>query len=372
MRKIFIPLLASLFFVACSNKNSNTFKDEIVGDSYDYYNHKLSVPNNLKDKLYKWVDSNSNLESEINDDDLFKLKGSPSNGYFNISAENYPRYFKTFKYPVEIKKIKFVPADMTYIQDLNNLNKDQKSKESFLVNAIITTPLKKAIDSFSDIKLYDPVTIVYIDNVHEMEKIINLSNYNKNSNEYIIDNPLGENLKTIDAEIVVTSLKAFHEEKSKELIYRKGDVSFYIKDLEIENDIVRYNLKNIANNEDLIRTIAKKDPIFFRILQNEKYSYNLDDKSILRLPVDSDINYSINHIDEILNTGEYLTVNNVWKAINVNSYFPNISINRNNQQKSSFLYQEEKRPKIENNSKKPNFSNREFRNNNFIDLDGGI
>ena len=326
----------------------------------------------LKDKLYKWVDSNSNLESEINDDDLFKLKGSPSNGYFNISAENYPRYFKTFKYPVEIKKIKFVPADMTYIQDLNNLNKDQKSKESFLVNAIITTPLKKAIDSFSDIKLYDPVTIVYIDNVHEMEKIINLSNYNKNSNEYIIDNPLGENLKTIDAEIVVTSLKAFHEEKSKELIYRKGDVSFYIKDLEIENDIVRYNLKNIANNEDLIRTIAKKDPIFFRILQNEKYSYNLDDKSILRLPVDSDINYSINHIDEILNTGEYLTVNNVWKAINVNSYFPNISINRNNQQKSSFLYQEEKRPKIENNSKKPNFSNREFRNNNFIDLDGGI
>lgn len=205
-----------------------------------------------------------------------------------------------------------------------------------------------------------------------MEKIINLSNYNKNSNEYIIDNPLGENLKTIDAEIVVTSLKAFHEEKSKELIYRKGDVSFYIKDLEIENDIVRYNLKNIANNEDLIRTIAKKDPIFFRILQNEKYSYNLDDKSILRLPVDSDINYSINHIDEILNTGEYLTVNNVWKAINVNSYFPNISINRNNQQKSSFLYQEEKRPKIENNSKKPNFSNREFRNNNFIDLDGGI
>lgn len=376
MKKIIISLIVMIMFIGCSDKNANlskTIESEIVGSKYNYYGYDLFVSEDLKAKLYTWTNTDFDINS-VNDNKLFhKIPGKIKDEKFIISEKNRPIHFKKFNNLVEVKKIKFKPNDSFFLANLNSI-KDSKGVEEKLVNSILD-PL---INSFKDIKDYEPIEIGYSDDKNDHYKVINLSKHQKNENgEYIIDNPFNIIKNVQEAQLVISSLKLSQKNKSKEAYYSKSEVLFYIKDLSVENDIVRQNLKNMSNNEELVKIIAKNNPDFFRTLQNERSNYTLDEKSILRLPTDADINYALNNLTEIINSSEYLSVNNSFKKINISSAFPNAQRSNNLSVDNNFEYKSTKRDTIKNDNKTLNLSNEDFKENkkkkvDFVDLDNGI
>lgn len=376
MKKGIITFIVMIIFIGCSDKNTNlskTIENEIVGSKYNYYGYDLFVSEDLKAKLYTWTNTDFDINS-VNDNKLFhKIPGKIKDEKFIISEKNRPIHFKKFNNLVEVKKIKFKPNDSFFLANLNSI-KDSKGVEEKLVNSILD-PL---INSFKDIKDYEPIEIGYSDDKNDHYKVINLSKHQKNENgEYIIDNPFKTIKNVQEAQLVISSLKLPHKNKSKEAYYSKSEVLFYIKDLSVENDIVRQNLKNMSNNEELVKIIAKNNPDFFRTLQNERSNYTLDEKSILRLPTDADINYALNNLTEIINSSEYLSVNNSFKKINISSVFPNVQKSNNLSVDNNFEYKSTKRDTIKNDNKTLNLSNEDFKENkkkkvDFVDLDNGI
>lgn len=308
-----------------------------------------------------------------NDGDLFrKVDGKAKEEKFTINEKNRPKHFKDFINPVEIKKIKYKPSDSLLLDNLN-YTKDAKGIEENAVN-IVFGPL---FDAFRTIGIGEPVELYYGDDKNGSYKIFDLNEYSKNENkEYIIDYPFKNTKNIKSAEILVTGLKSPYNDKSREAFYSKSEVSFYIKDSDIENDIIRHNLKNLSNNEDLIKIVGKNNPTLFRTLQNEKNNYKLDPKSILRLPNDVDIDYAIDNVEEIINLGEYITANKSHKEINISSIFPDIQSGTSITTNDNFRYKPDvEKAKIEKSLKGIDFSDKNFekeKKKEFVDLDKGI
>lgn len=123
------------------------------------------------------------------------------------------------------------------------------------------------------------------------------------------------------------------------------------------------NRNDESENEDLVRFIAINNPTLFRELQLEKHKYKLSSMSILKLPNDINIDYSLNNFSQILTTGKYLDFNNKVKKFNVKDIYSEIDINYNNATKKI---------NISNDTKKINLKNQKNTNSTFIDFDKGI
>lgn len=375
MKKIIFVFMVSILFFGCSNSNnsiniSNTDSD-ISGNTYNYYGYNLKLSEDMKSKLYTWVSGESNLKSF---EELYTVEGKVNNERFVISDKTTPVYFKNFDKKAEVLKIKFKPIDSTS-KFFKNGAKDGKTFESTLLGGGLST----VFNTFKERKFGEAITLAYYeDNKNGLK--IDLLKYSKNDNgEYIIDNPFKSN-KIQKLELEVLELITTHKDKSKHYFYNSDEVSYYIKDFGIENDIVRENLINIPNNEELIRIVAKNDSSFFRTLQHERTKYNLDSKSILLLPDDVNIEYALNNLNEIINTSEYLATNNTFKKINdITTIFSDVKNTKSiTDTESNYKYKPTiDRNKIENKSKQVDISNKNFKENNirkseFVDLDNGI
>lgn len=97
------------------------------------------------------------------------------------------------------------------------------------------------------------------------------------------------------------------------------------------------NRNDESENEDLVRFIAINNPTLFRELQLEKHKYKLSSMSILKLPNDINIDYSLNNFSQILTTGKYLDFNNKVKKFNVKDIYSEIDINYNNANKNQYI-----------------------------------
>lgn len=348
----------SILLVSCSsnknNLNSTAFYDN-VPEVYEYSGYKLNLPIELKNKLYTWTTPIKNYTPEN-----FLIEGRDEKGTFEITRD-FPTYTVNFNNNVEVLKIKF--KTFSDIEKINSIDKAITNG----IPSLIAAPFQVLSKVTTGNSIYQPshVAISY-DNQHWNTFTLDKNLYQKDNDAYVIENPFNKiKLKNVSFKVLALH-GAGKDSIRRKIIYHPDELTYFVKNLEIEKEVIKYNLINRDNeseNEDLIRFIAVNEPMFFRELQFNKNRYKLDSMSFLKLPNDININYCLNNFSQILTTGKYLDSNNKVKKFNVKDIYSEIDMNYNNATKKI---------NISNDTKKINLKNQKNTNSTFIDFDKGI
>lgn len=356
--KILGITIISLFLLSCSSKK-NSLNYSIIDDDaeevYEYNGYKLNLPIELKNKLYTWTTPIKNYTPEN-----FLIEGRDEKGTFEIT-KNPPTYTVNFANEVEVLKIKF--KTFSDIEKINSIDKAIANG----IPSLITAPFQALSKVTTGNSIYQPsqVAISYDEQLWD-KFILDKNLYQKNDDAYIIENPF-DKIKLKNVTFIILALYGSGKDSiRREIVYHPDELTYFVKNLEIEKEIIKYNLLNRENeseNEDLIRFIAIKEPIFFRELQFNKNKYKLSSLSFLKLPSDININYCLNNFSQILTTGKYLDSNSKFKKFNVNDVYSQKDMNYNNATQ---------RINISNDTKKMNLKNQENTDSKFIDFDKGI
>lgn len=334
-------LLIGFLFVGCQpqTKLSESSKLSSNGsNTFDYNGFILDFPISLQNDMYYWTKGNLNFTPKD-----FEISGRDRKGVFTIDKKIYPIFHVKFEEEVEILKVKF-----------KILPFKEKAKEIYENN-----PVYLAIDSFRDFitfNINEPSNIEIYNSQNKGQAItLNRKIYDSRENAYIIKEPFND--KTKDVVLIITKLHGFQESGKREVIYLPDELSFLVKNNNIANKIIKYNLKNskdLNRNEELIRFIALHDVKLFRELQKEKNEYQLDEISFLKLPLDININYAFDNFSNIISTGEYKDVQNRNKSFNASKVYPNLDYNK---------YGNSRNIQIQENNKALKLSDKDIQNN---------
>ncbi len=356
-------IVIGFLFIACSSNNQDKLSSSSIISSqidsmdnkYDYHGHILDFPEQLRNELYFWTKPETNFISNN-----YSLNGWDRNNVFEISTKDYPIFDTIFKEYMEVLKIKIkiLPAtEKTKLASTNGLNK------------VIAAPFDFIKDSL-DLKIGSLHTIEISNGKKWLKYELDESYYNKEYKSFIIENPYPNSLVN-GINLRVTKLHGLDSRGHRKTTYYPDEISYLVKNPNMEYHIIIYNLKNNKNlndNEDLIRFLALTNEELFRELQNRKNEFSLIDTSFLKLPKDIKISYAMDNFSQVITTGQYIDINNKKKSFNAKSIYPNLDFNYTNNSKKVEVKNDNRKLSLSN----KNLDKEQVKNDDFIDFDNGI
>lgn len=350
-----------LLLVGCTPQKVQT-PTPSTENNYIYESQELVVPTELANKLLIWTHPVTNYLPTNH-----KVTGYHKDKTF-IIEKNQPTYIANFKNDVEIVKLRFSLLDRIEKVSSSNSVDTAITKGIESLVALPFDMLGKVLDSGA-YSLYTPSHIAITNNKKDWEQIA-LNDNNKIAGERVfeIDYPFGKD--SISSNEFIFKILAMNGKKTNrkkiDVLYLPDELTYLVKDKEIEKEVFKYNLKTRNNdslNEELIRTIAVNNPTFFRELQREKHLYNISSVSLLKLPNDVSVNYGLKNFSKIIKTGRYKTYNNRYRTFNVKKTF---AVNSSDYKKAT------KNIYLNNKNHKVILKTKQNNDDSFIDFDKGI
>lgn len=354
-------LFISLFFVACSSTQKKIEVNNKI-ETYEYSNQTLVIPNKFKDKLFTWTKPVKNYSPKS-----YKIKGYNSKDGNFVIESNQPLYTMGFKDNIQVIKIKY--KILSTVQKIDSLNKAlNKGIESIVV---LPFELINTLTGSRSFNLNSANTIaISIDDRSWYKFYLNKNNFKSEENSFIIEYPFGkrENHLTKKISLAVLSLNGMESKykKMRTTTFYPDELTYYIKHLDIEKEVIKYNLKsrnNLSLNEDLIRSIAINNHKFFRELQRNRKFYNIQSVSLLKLPIDINIQYGLENFSKIIKTGKYLNYKNRYKSFDVKKIY----FSQSNSYKKAI-----KKLHMDKKNTKPILKKHVNKDTSFVDFDEGI